>query len=420
MKKILTIIIFALTGTATHTATAQTYDPYAVQVINNLIANNGLQATPDAPETWLFTAWNDETPKQITLLLLSETKLTGNVLCSGLTKLQKLWVEKTSITKLNVSGCSQLEKLTCTNNKLTELNLTGCFELKELYCDDNYFTQLDVSNCIKLKFLVCNSNYLTEIDISNCSQLGYLSCSNNNLRIIDVDNCTQMTTLICEVNNLTKLDLTNCAQLYHLECSNNKLNELYIVNCTQLSTLMCNKNCLTKIDLPELENPLTFLADEQSVSLILYENEDGEYTLPISLNNPSFGNSAISYSDGMLKSNDKTVTSTSFRVTTGEYYNRLNGTMYFNYSNIGVNEIDCEGLRVYPNPATGELIINNYELRIINVEIYDVNGRKQKAESRKQNSEGEMVVDISHLPAGVYLVKVFTEQGEITKKIVKQ
>jgi len=50
---------------------------------------------------------------------------------------------------------------------------------------------------------------------------------------------------------------------------------------------------------------------------------------------------------------------------------------------------------------------------------YDI-GRKQKAESRKQKTEDEIVIDISHLPAGVYFVKVATEQGEITKKIVKQ
>ena len=363
MKKTLLILMFAFIGITTMSnAKAQTYDPYAVQVINNLIANNGLQATPNAPETWgLIVSWNDKTPKQLTRFqypfFYTEPKLYGVASFAGLETLELLLIDR------------------------------------------NELIGLDITNCTGLISLSCEWNNLSELELNNCKLLEGLSCSGN---------------------NLSKLDVTNCKQLAHLRCNNNKLAELNLLNCTQLNVLMCQNNCLTKIDLPELENPLTFLADEQSVSLILYENEDGEYTLPISLNNPSFGNSAISYSDGMLKSNDKTVTSTSFRVTTGEYYNRLNGTMYFNYSNIGVNEIDCEGLRVYPNPATGELIINNYELRIINVEIYDVNGRKQKAESRKQNSEGEMVVDISHLPAGVYLVKVFTEQGEITKKIVKQ
>jgi hypothetical protein len=69
---------------------------------------------------------------------------------------------------------------------------------------------------------------------------------------------------------------------------------------------------------------------------------------------------------------------------------------------------------LYPNPTTGELQITNYELRIEGIEVFDVYGRKQKAESRKQN-----VVDISHLPAGIYFVKIATETGIQTKKIIK-
>jgi hypothetical protein len=69
---------------------------------------------------------------------------------------------------------------------------------------------------------------------------------------------------------------------------------------------------------------------------------------------------------------------------------------------------------IFPNPTTGELQITNYELQITNVEVFDVYGRKQKAESRKQN-----MLDISHLPAGIYFVKIITEAGEVVKKIIK-
>jgi hypothetical protein len=74
-------------------------------------------------------------------------------------------------------------------------------------------------------------------------------------------------------------------------------------------------------------------------------------------------------------------------------------------------------ITLYPNPTTGELriLVNNEQLIMNNVEVFDVYGRKQKAESRKQN-----VVDISHLPTGVYFVKIFTEIDEIVKKVVKQ
>jgi len=90
-------------------------------------------------------------------------------------------------------------------------------------------------------------------------------------------------------------------------------------------------------------------------------------------------------------------------------------------------------LSLYPNPANNEIRITNrshvsgklseanYELRIANVEIFDVFGRKQKSrKAEKQNVGSEIVINISHLQAGVYLVKIFTDQGEIVEKIIKQ
>jgi len=71
-------------------------------------------------------------------------------------------------------------------------------------------------------------------------------------------------------------------------------------------------------------------------------------------------------------------------------------------------------ITVFPTPTTGELQIISYELRIINVEVFDIYGRNKKAESRMQNE-----IDISGLSAGIYFVKITTEQGEVVKKVVK-
>ena len=80
----------------------------------------------------------------------------------------------------------------------------------------------------------------------------------------------------------------------------------------------------------------------------------------------------------------------------------------------GIASLEKQGVEVYPNPTSGQLRITNYELRMGNVEIYDVTGRKQRAESRK--GENEMVIDISNLPAGIYFVQI----GKQTTKIVKE
>jgi len=39
---------------------------------------------------------------------------------------------------------------------------------------------------------------------------------------------------------------------------------------------------------------------------------------------------------------------------------------------------------------------------------------------RKSGAEGEVVLDISYLVAGIYFVKITTEKGEVIKKVVKQ
>ena len=76
-------------------------------------------------------------------------------------------------------------------------------------------------------------------------------------------------------------------------------------------------------------------------------------------------------------------------------------------------------LRVYPNPTTGELVvIDNGQLTIDNVEVFDVLGRKQKAESRKEN--GGILIDVSGLSGGIYFLRVQTERGFVIKKVVKQ
>jgi len=71
------------------------------------------------------------------------------------------------------------------------------------------------------------------------------------------------------------------------------------------------------------------------------------------------------------------------------------------------------------NSTTGELRMTNDELRIDNVEIYDVFGRKVYDD---KNSYGLTVLrsyDLTPFPAGIYFIKITTETGIITKKIVK-
>jgi hypothetical protein len=86
---------------------------------------------------------------------------------------------------------------------------------------------------------------------------------------------------------------------------------------------------------------------------------------------------------------------------------------------IGIVEtLRATSLQVYPNPTTGELRITNYELEITGVEIFDVYGRNLLSHHHIVSSSHHLI-NISHLPAGIYFVKITTEAGEVIRKVIK-
>ena len=87
---------------------------------------------------------------------------------------------------------------------------------------------------------------------------------------------------------------------------------------------------------------------------------------------------------------------------------------------LGVNDISDEAtFSVYPNPATNFITVSsNINLAINSIEMFDINGRMVKRISYKDISNPE--VNISDIAAGVYMMKISSNNGVATKKIIKQ
>ena len=79
-------------------------------------------------------------------------------------------------------------------------------------------------------------------------------------------------------------------------------------------------------------------------------------------------------------------------------------------------------VNIFPNPTTNELTIDNGELKIEQIEIYNVLGEKRLTLSRvlgAQRGEG-LRIDVSSLAPGIYFVKLHGENQERVAKFVKQ
>ncbi|MDR2971258.1 MAG: T9SS type A sorting domain-containing protein [Bacteroidales bacterium] len=85
---------------------------------------------------------------------------------------------------------------------------------------------------------------------------------------------------------------------------------------------------------------------------------------------------------------------------------------------LGVSETDLSLITLIPNPTTGELRVTSYELQVTSIEVFDIYGRAVSTHYSLLTTHYS--INISHLPAGLYFVKVYTENGVFVEKIIKK
>ena len=83
----------------------------------------------------------------------------------------------------------------------------------------------------------------------------------------------------------------------------------------------------------------------------------------------------------------------------------------------GIDEHSKNELNVYPNPVTDQLTIKNDEFKITHIQIIDIMGRVVKNIVLK--NESKIIVNMSALHSGLYLIKANMNGSIVTEKIVK-
>jgi hypothetical protein len=99
------------------------------------------------------------------------------------------------------------------------------------------------------------------------------------------------------------------------------------------------------------------------------------------------------------------------------YDNRF--TIQFESESIlGTTSNEIVSVILYPNPTTGGLNISSEQNPITGITVYDVQGRN--VAQTEVNAKRTFTIDVSQLEQGVYFVAVTTENGIITKRIIKK
>jgi hypothetical protein len=240
-----------------------------------------------------------------------------------------------------------------------------------LHCGSCPLISLDVSNNTFLEALQCYNTQLTSLDVSQNVSLIDLDCSYNQLSSIDLSNNHALAVLRISMNPLTSLDLSQNSITY-LDCRNTLLNCLNLKNGNNIMTgfyLGQNPN-LTCVEVDDPNSPMFSFGDGFVFSF------DPQTSFSTNCNNPC--SSVV----GIEEDNDQ-----------------------------------LSGFSSFPNPFADQLTLefndhSNYEIKVLNL---------IGKELMMMNVVGSShVLSTSHLPAGVYVIQVRSEDRTGIQKLIKK
>ena len=375
------------------------------------------------------------------------------------------------LTSIDARGSTALTDIACQGNIMTNIDVSTCTKLRRLNCSNNQLIRLDVCNNTDLINLYCYNNALTSLDVSTNLSLDYLDCRNNHLPLSDLYVASE----ILESNNanidnrrlgsqtlLPKTVPLGIALFsdqsefggeytkYEVKqdgISANPSDYTVIDGKITFHTLgvysvtMSNDAIISSASYPaEVSVELTIREANTDASLLILTVSDRELT-PVF--NPTVYEYTVCLEDAVRSIYITAVPNDSNATVNGDGQQQLGADTnliiitviaeddtttqeykitVINGSNVGIvgaNGIRPE-IRVYPNPATGQLTVECRDVinHVSTVEIYDVVGQSVGAglKPAPTNAKNEIVIDISHLAAGMYFLKIDNK----TIKFVKE
>ncbi|WP_327984849.1 leucine-rich repeat domain-containing protein [Bergeyella porcorum] len=294
-----------------------------------------------------------------------------------LQKIESLSLSGEKYTSVYIAHLSNLKSFSISGTKITNLDVSKNTALQRLYCSDNQLTSLDVSKNTALLDLFCHNNQLTNLDVSKNTALETLLCHNNQLKSLDISKNMALEILNCSDNQLTSLDVSKNTVLYALLCQNNQLTNLDVSKNTALETLFCYNNQLTQLNLANGNNNNLYLRTQNNPNLMCIQIGTG------------FAPTVFWEKDDHALYSDNC-----------------------NYPTLSTTEVKAENAIQILNPVKDNLIIKT-TAKVERIEIYNTAGQLVKVLFRGNTQ-------VQDLAKGIYLLKITTDGGVITEKIIKQ
>ena len=323
---------------------------------------------------------------------------------AGFTSLTNLQCQTNQLTTLDLSQNTALVSLQCQSNQLTAINVTQNTGLTNFHCYDNQLTTLDVTQNTALTNLGCYYNQLTTLDVTQNTALISLICVYNQLTTLDVTQNTALSALTCYYNQLTTLDVTQNTGLTSLNCGYNLLTALDVTHNTALTHLYTQNSQLTALDVTQ-NTALTLLycMDNQLTNLNIANGNNANMTIMHAHNNNL---TCIQVDD---ESNTPPTGQDWQKDTEASYDNNCPDVGYEEF----VQKLDFS---MYPNPTTNTLNIEAKN-KIYKISIYNLLGQEVM---QKSVANSFTTLDLSKLPAGAYIVKVYTDKQAGSCNLLKQ
>lgn len=293
--------------------------------------------------------------KSLSLGDVIEIDLTNNI------DLEFLSIDDLSGIDLDLTKNIVLKDLRIGTGTLTSLDLTKNTVLQNILIMSFRITSLDLTNNVDLLKLAINSP-LTSLDLSQLSNLNWLSIGFSYLTDIDLSNNSSLGFVdIISNETLTNLNVSNNKLLEHLHCANNdNLSKLYLGNNIYSSLNHFNVKGNPKLLCIQVSDVDWWTSNwKNSIDSFASFSQDCGYTLSID--------------DDFLSQN----------------------------------------LTIYPNPFSNIISINS-EVQLTKVEFYSILGRKVKEIDSNFN-----FISTTNLFNGLYLVRIHSENGLATKKLIK-